>query len=125
MNEKSPIQQFRDAVYQKTLKRADAGLDLLDALTTAGHVESPVALSEEVSFLRKFSMVYDTLDNGEIDAAALADILCQFQPGDANNRVHFASSYEIARAIINAAAAASPPMSTVWIALRSGGAPVK
>jgi len=34
-------------------------------------------------------------------------------------------SHEIARAIMNAAAAASPPMSTVWLALRSGGAPVK
>jgi hypothetical protein len=57
MNKKSPIQQFRDAVYQKMVKRADAGLVLLDALTTAGHVESPVALSEEVPFRRKFSMV--------------------------------------------------------------------
>jgi hypothetical protein len=89
MNKKSPIQQFRDAVYQKMLKRADAGLDLLDALTTAGHVESPVALSEEVPFRRKFSMVYDTLDNGEIDAAALADMLCQFQPGDSQTLAGF------------------------------------
>ena len=33
-------------------------------------------------------------------------------------------AHEITRAIMNAAAAASPPMSTVWLALRSGGAPV-
>jgi len=33
------IQQFREAVYQSILKRADALLDLLDALTVAGHVE--------------------------------------------------------------------------------------
>ena len=36
-----------------------------------------------------------------------------------------AISHEIARAIMNATAAASPPISTVWLALRSGGAPVK
>lgn len=89
MNKKSPIQQFRDAVYQNMLKRADAGLDLLDALTTAGHVESPVALSEEVAFRRKFSMVYDTLDHGEIDAEALADVLCQFQPSDGETLAGF------------------------------------
>ena len=41
------IQQFRNAVYQSVLKRADAFLNLLDALTVAGHVNSPVALSEE------------------------------------------------------------------------------
>jgi hypothetical protein len=34
---------------------------LIDALTVAGHVSSPVALSEEAPFRRKFSMVYDTL----------------------------------------------------------------
>jgi hypothetical protein len=34
-------------------------------------------------------------------------------------------SHEITRAIMNAAAAANPPMRTVWLALRSGGAPVK
>jgi len=89
MNEKTPIQQFRDAVYQKMLKRADAGFDLLDALTAAGHVESPVALSEEVPFRRKFSMVYDTLDNGEIDADALADVLYQFQPDDSETLAGF------------------------------------
>ena len=89
MNKKSPIQQFRDAVYQKMLKRADAGLDLLDALTTAGHVASPVALSEQVPFRRKFSMVYDTLDHGEIDADALTDVLCRFQPSDSETLAGF------------------------------------
>ena len=44
------IQQFRDAVYQSLRKRPDAVLDLIDALTVAGHVESPVALSEQAPF---------------------------------------------------------------------------
>ena len=34
------------ALYQSVLKRADAFFNLLDALTVAGHVNSPVALSE-------------------------------------------------------------------------------
>jgi hypothetical protein len=46
------IQQFRNAVYQSVLKRADGFFNLLDALTVAGHVNSPVALSEEAPFGR-------------------------------------------------------------------------
>jgi|WetSurMetagenome_2_1015567.scaffolds.fasta_scaffold1255760_1 hypothetical protein len=36
-------QQFREKVYQSMRKRADSILDLIDALTIAGHVQSPVA----------------------------------------------------------------------------------
>ncbi len=76
------IQQFRDAVYQSLTQRAAALMDLLDALTGAGHVDSPVALSEEPPFRREFSSVYDALENGEIDAAALANVLGAQQPVD-------------------------------------------
>jgi hypothetical protein len=76
------IQQFRNAVYQSLLKRQDAVLDLIDALTVAGHVESPVALSEETPFRREFSMVYDTLRNAVIDFDALLHTLLAFQPDD-------------------------------------------
>lgn len=41
-------------------------MDLVDALTTAGHVSSPVALSETPLFRRKFSSVYDALTHGEL-----------------------------------------------------------
>jgi hypothetical protein len=75
-------QQFRDAVYQNLHKRRDAIMDLIDALTVAGHVESPVALSEETPFRRKFSMVYDTLRNAELDLDRLPGTLLTFQPGD-------------------------------------------
>ena len=61
------IQQFRKTVYQSLRKRADAILDLVDALTVAGHVNSPVALSEETPFRRKFSSIFDTLQQAEID----------------------------------------------------------
>jgi hypothetical protein len=76
------IQQFRNAVYQSLLKRPDAVLDLIDALTVAGHVASPVALSEEAPFRRKFSMVYDTLRHASIDFDMLLHTLITFQPSD-------------------------------------------
>jgi len=77
---KKLIQQFRDTVYQSLLKRPDAVLDLIDALTVAGHVESPVTLSEQAPFRRKFSMVYDTLSHAVIDLDALLHSLVDYQP---------------------------------------------
>src|SRR5690554_2058724 len=76
------LQQLRDAVYQKMPKRADATMDLIDALTVAGHVDSPVALSEEAPFRRQFSSVYDALENGEVEEAALRELFYQMQPTD-------------------------------------------
>ena len=39
---------------------------MVDALTIAGHVNSPVVLSESPLFRRKFSSVYDALVHGEL-----------------------------------------------------------
>ena len=64
---KTSISEFREAVYQKVVWRPAAILDLVDALTIAGHVSSPVALSESPLFRRKFSSVYDALVHGELD----------------------------------------------------------
>ena len=77
-----PIQQFRTAVYQSMLKRADAFFDLLDALTVAGHVSSPVALSEEAPFRRKFSSIFDTLLQSEFDFDLLLQALQEYQPAN-------------------------------------------
>lgn len=74
------LQQFRKTVYQSLRKRADAILDLLNALTVAGHVNSPVALSEETPFRRKFSSVFDTLLQAELDFDKLLPALYDFQP---------------------------------------------
>ena len=78
----SLLPAFRQKVHQKFRKRADAALDLVDAVTTAGVVASPVALSEEPSFRRKFSMVYDVLEHGEVDVAELGKVLYEAQPAD-------------------------------------------
>ena len=53
---------------------------MIDALTVAGHVESPVTLSEQTPFRRKFSMVYDTLRHAVIDLDALQHSLVDYQP---------------------------------------------
>jgi hypothetical protein len=79
---KMRIQQFRIAVYQSILKRADAMMDLIDALTVAGHVGSPVALSEETPFRRKFSSIFDTLLQGEFDFDRLLQTLYEYQPAN-------------------------------------------
>ena len=83
------IQQFRDAVYQSLKKRPDAILDLIDALTVAGHVESPVALSEGPLFRRKFSMVYDTLRHAVIDFDRLWYTLLDCQPANSETIAGF------------------------------------
>lgn len=74
------IQQFRNTLHRVITRRADATLDLIDALTVAGHVESPVALSEEPLFRRDFSSVYDVLAEAELDRVALAKALYAAQP---------------------------------------------
>jgi hypothetical protein len=63
---KTTISEFREAVYQEVIWRPAAILDLVDALTMAGHVNSPVALSETPVFRRKFSSVYDALVHGDL-----------------------------------------------------------
>ena len=50
-------------------------LDLIDALTVAGQVSSPVALSEQKPFRRKFGSVYDGLENGEMDIGEILSLL--------------------------------------------------
>jgi hypothetical protein len=74
--------QFRTAVYQSIHKRGDAILDQVDALTVAGHVDSPVALSEEAPFRRKFRSIFDTLLHGEFDFDLLLQTLYEFQPSN-------------------------------------------
>ncbi len=72
---KTKISEFRKAVYQSLRRRADILFDLIDAVTVAGWVSSPVALSEEKPFRRKFGSVYDGLENGEMDIGEILSFL--------------------------------------------------
>ena len=79
---KTNISEFRKAVYQSLKKRADILFDLMDALTVAGQVSSPVALSEQKPFRRKFESVYDGLENGEMDIGEILSLLPDCVPED-------------------------------------------
>ena len=79
---KNPLSKFRNAVYQKVRYRPDAMLDLIDALTIAGNVNSPVAISESPLFRRKFSSVYDVLLEGEFEVEQLCELLVACQPAE-------------------------------------------
>lgn len=77
------IDQFREEVYQSFEQRPDAGMDLIDALTAAVVVESPVALSESPLFRRGFSMIFDVLNEGVLNTDRLRGVLDRYQPADA------------------------------------------
>ena len=47
----------------------------MDALSVAGRVSSPVGLSEQKLFQRKFGSVYDGLENGEMDIGEILSLL--------------------------------------------------
>ena len=74
--------EFRKAVYQNFIKQADILFNLVGALTVAGHVSSPVALSEEKPFARKFCSVYDGLENGEMNMSGILSLLPACVPDD-------------------------------------------
>ena len=81
MNKRSLIiNQFRQAVYSRLEQRADAVLDLVDGLTSATGVESPVAVSESPLFRRRFSSVYDALEHGRLDLFWVRKLLNRHQP---------------------------------------------
>ena len=79
---KTKISKFRKTVYQSLKRRADILFDLIDALTVAGQVSSPVALSEQKPFRRKFGSVYDGLENGEMDIGEILSLLPGCVPED-------------------------------------------
>ncbi len=83
------IQQFRNAVYHTFTQRADATMDLLDALTVARPVDSPVALSEELPLRRRFSPVYDAREHAEQDAEHPHQLWYEAQPADAETIAGF------------------------------------
>jgi hypothetical protein len=85
MNTTTFFQQFRQKLYQILPKRADAILDFIDALTIAGHVASPVALSEEVPFRRKFGSIYDVLSEGRVEGESLHELLAESPPTDSEH----------------------------------------
>lgn len=83
------ISRFRREVYQSFEQRADSGMDLIDAMSSALTVESPVAQSESPLFRRRFSSVYDFLKKGSIQLSQLRGVLDRNQPADAQEIAGF------------------------------------
>ena len=77
------INQFRREVYESFEQRGDAGLDLIDALSSATQVESPIGQSESPLFRRGFSSVYDVLNNGRLSLPRVRRAMFRNQPEDA------------------------------------------
>ena len=59
------LTKFRESLYNQLPARADALMNLLDALTSDGHIAiSVVQLSESYQFKRKYSSITDAISNG-------------------------------------------------------------
>jgi hypothetical protein len=78
--EKPMIAQFRREVYHSFEQRGDAALDLIDSLSSAEGVGSPVEVSESPLFRRQYSSVYDVLQNGKLSVERIRRALYRHHP---------------------------------------------
>ena len=69
MNTTTKFTQFRELLYQNLTKRADSGLELLDALCSQTNARSVVELSLSSHFRRSYTALYKAID--EIDWAEI------------------------------------------------------
>ena len=74
---------FRAAVYAAFGKRADALFELLDALSSAGPVASPIHLSLEPVHRRGWGSFYAALAKGAIPPEAIEALLAQYPLAEA------------------------------------------
>jgi len=65
------LQRFRHALYHCFTRAADALFDLCDALLTDPSARSLIELSQAASFQRAWPSLYEALEDGQIDRAAL------------------------------------------------------
>ncbi len=81
MNESTALtalHTFRHALYDCFERRADALMELTDALLTAGPVLSPVHLSQEAVHRRGWGSLYAALAQGRVNSPALRQLLAQY-----------------------------------------------
>jgi hypothetical protein len=76
------LQTFRQALYSCFERRADALMELTDALLTAGPVLSPAHLSQEAVHRRGWGSLYAALAKGRINRTALRGLLAQYPLAD-------------------------------------------
>jgi DDE superfamily endonuclease len=77
-----PLRSFRGSLYRCFDRRADALLELTDALLSAGTVPSPVHLSLASVHRRGWGSLYAALSRGQVDQEPLRDLLARHPLGD-------------------------------------------
>ena len=76
----SKLAAFRQAAYACFQKAADALFDLLDAVLVTPHPESFPELSAAPVFRRQWPSLYEALQDGEVDRAALLELYVEHLP---------------------------------------------
>jgi hypothetical protein len=77
------LQTFRQKLLGIFPRRADALFELIDALLLTLDPRSPVELSLSPAFRRRFSMVYDALQHGQVEPELARHLLASAEPADA------------------------------------------
>src|SRR3989304_3951643 len=77
------VQEFRQRLMGIFTRRADALFELMDALLLSLDPRSPVELSTSPAFRRRFSMVYDALQHGQVEPERARQLLAQAEPAEA------------------------------------------
>jgi hypothetical protein len=77
------LQTFRSKLLGVFPRRADALFELIDALLLTVDPRSPVEWSRSPAFRRRYSMVYDVLQNGRIEPDQARQALADAEPADA------------------------------------------
>ena len=76
------LRQFRAGVYDCFDLRRDALFELLDAATVAGLVPSLAYVSLPPVHRRRWGSLYDALAAGDLDAAALRELIADYPLDD-------------------------------------------
>lgn len=76
----STLRQFRHDIYQCFRRSPDALFDIVDALITETQAQSFPELSLSPSFQRKWSSLYEALQDGKIDEKRLQEIFIKYLP---------------------------------------------
>jgi hypothetical protein len=78
-----PLPTFRQKLIGVFTRRADALVELIDALLVTIDPRSPVELSLSPAFRRRFSMVYDALQAGQVAPEQARQLLADAEPAEA------------------------------------------
>lgn len=82
----STLQQFRHEIYQCFRRSPDALFDMVDALITETQAQSFPELSLSPSFQRKWSSLYEALQDGKIDEKMLQETFIKYLPAPSEGK---------------------------------------